>query len=365
MRLTIIGPVYPYRGGIAHYTAEFARALIAAGDEVDILSFRRQYPRWLYPGKSDRDPSRTQFNLKANYLLDPLYPWTWEQGVRSVASYKSQRVVMAWWTTFWGPAYSYLAWRLGHMGLDIVFLIHNTYPHEPHFYDLPLARLTLKQGDRYILQSERERNRLLAMLPNAAPVYLCQLPGHDPFESSHLNKADARRTLGLAPDIPVVLFFGLVRPYKGLRFLLEAAAWLHKEHIPLQVLVAGEFWENYDDYVRLVAELGLDGNVVMANHYIPDEEVGTYFAAADLFAAPYIDGTQSAALKLAQGYGLPSIVTSAIADGPELPSMKVVPPANAIAFAQAIKEFLKVDLSQLKIEQCSWQPLIDSVHAEV
>ncbi len=364
MRIMIVGPVFPYRGGIVHYTQGFARALIGVGDEVEILSFRRQYPRWLYPGKSDRDPSQTKFDLQPHYLLDPLYPWTWEQALRAADDFHPQRLVMVWWTTFWGPAYTYLSWRFKKRGLKPIFLIHNIVPHEARPYDRILARLALSQGSGFIVQSERERLKLVSLLPNAAPIMLCRLAAHFPFANSHLGKEEARQALGLSPDLPVVLFFGLVRPYKGLRYLLEAVSILQKERVHTQVLVAGEFWENFASYTRLVAELGLDGKVVMANRYIPDEEVGLYFAAADFFVAPYVDGTQSAALKLAQGYGLPSVVTSAIADGSEQEHMKVIPPADPIALAQAMKEVLQSDLAKVQFKLDSWQPLIDAVHAQ-
>jgi len=362
MRFTIIGPVFPYRGGIAHYTARLAHALLAAGDEVEILSFRRQYPRWLYPGKSDREPSSILLDIPVCYLLDPLYPWTWEQGFQRVFSFAPQRVIIAWWTTFWGPAYTYLAWRMGQISLKPIFLIHNTYPHESFFLDRSLARLTLSQGGGYIVQSERERIRLAALLPKAAPVYLCQLPVQDPFDGVRPSKEDARNMLGLASDVPVLLFFGLVRPYKGLRYLLEATALLIRNGITVNLLVAGEFWGNYEDYVRQVSELGLAGKVKMDNRYIPNDEVGRYFAASDLFVAPYIDGTQSASLKLAQGYGLPAVVTSVIADNEDNARQKVAAPSDSASLAKAIQELLFEKSTIRSVVKPDWKPLLNVIH---
>ena len=111
MKFVLVGPVYPYRGGIAHYTTMLAQTLAKRGSQFHVVSFRRQYPRWLYPGKSDRDPSQEPLRVNAEYLLDPLYPWTWWQTARRIAEWKPDVVIFQWWTTFWAPAFAALAFR--------------------------------------------------------------------------------------------------------------------------------------------------------------------------------------------------------------------------------------------------------------
>jgi glycosyltransferase involved in cell wall biosynthesis len=128
VRLSIVGPVYPYRGGIAHYTMHLARKLIACGHEIQVISFYRQYPAWLYPGESDKDPSDNPMIVPAEYLLAPLLPWTWVKAARRIREFEPDIVVIQWWTTFWAPAFWLLAKWLRNRGLQVIYMIHNVLP---------------------------------------------------------------------------------------------------------------------------------------------------------------------------------------------------------------------------------------------
>ena len=144
MKISMIGPVYPYRGGIAHYTALLAQALLQSGHDLQMISFERQYPAFLYPGESDKDPSANAIHIPARYLLDPLYPWTWQRAVREIRAAGPQLVLFHWWSTFWGPAYAALSHTL-RRSTPVVFLIHNVFPHEIKPWDRGLASLALGQ----------------------------------------------------------------------------------------------------------------------------------------------------------------------------------------------------------------------------
>ncbi|GIV65412.1 MAG: glycosyl transferase family 1 [Bellilinea sp.] len=310
MRIVLIGPVYPYRGGIAHYTTRLAQAIRESDHELLVLSFRRQYPRFLYPGKSDRDPSQDVERIEAEFLLDPLYPWTWQRAVNRIKEYAPGLVVIQWWTTFWAPAFWWLARELKSV-CKVVFLIHNVLPHETRFFDPWLARWTLSQGGGFIVQAESQRKKLKELLPRAEPL-LVEHPLYDQFADKRMDKSEARRRLGLPEDRPVLLFFGIVRPYKGLRNLIEALALVYQEGYSPLLVVAGEFWENVEDYQKRIKDLGLEDAVRIYNYYIPNEEVPVFFSAADVFVAPYTGGTQSGALKIAMAFGLPVVASEGI-----------------------------------------------------
>uniref|UniRef100_A0A7C4Q677 Glycosyltransferase n=1 Tax=Bellilinea caldifistulae TaxID=360411 RepID=A0A7C4Q677_9CHLR len=310
MRFVIVGPVYPYRGGIAHYTSRMAQAAIEEGHEVKVISFARQYPRFLYPGKSDRDPSQEVMRIEADYLLDPLYPWTWERAIKEIDKFSPELVVIQWWTTFWAPAFGWISYRLRNH-IKVAFLIHNVVPHEARFFDPWLAKLVLRQGNKHIVQSESQRQRLKELLPKADPV-LIEHPLYDQFAEKRMSKEEARRRLGLPEDRPVLLFFGIVRPYKGLTNLIEALALVYQEGYSPLLIVAGEFWEDVEIYKRRIKELGLQEAVRIYNYYIPNEEVPVFFSAADVFVAPYTGGTQSGALKIALAFGLPVVASEGI-----------------------------------------------------
>jgi glycosyltransferase involved in cell wall biosynthesis len=348
MKISIIGPVFPYRGGIAHFTTFMTRELVSEGHEVQVCSFKRQYPGWLYPGSSDKDPSQDPIRVDARFLLDPIYPWTWESTVRAVDAFAPDLVVFQWWTTFWAPAYAYMSRRFSRKGLRVVYLVHNLIPHEARWFDASLARLALTPAEAFIVQTPKEQSRLLDLLPGS-PVEVCQHPIYSAFAGQpadqSADKSAARKKLGLSTDTPVILFFGIVRPYKGLVYLIQAVRLLKDRGTDTQLLVAGEFWESEGKYRDLIKQLGLESRVVVSNRYIPNEEIPPLFCAADLFAAPYVEGTQSGAIKLAYGFGLPVISTTVLqeASGPgnQPHATRLVPPRDSAALADAIQAWIE------------------------
>jgi glycosyltransferase involved in cell wall biosynthesis len=333
MKISMIGPVYPYRGGIAHYTTSLVTALKNAGHDVKTISFRRQYPAFLYPGESDKDPSANPVRVEAEYLLDPIYPWTWQQAVRAILTSNSELVVIQWWTTFWAPAYAALAFQLKKK-TQVVYLIHNVLPHENKFWDRWLARLALHQAHAFIVQAPHEQKKLVNLIPHARISY-CNLPVYQQFSEQTISRDMARQQLGLPTDRPIFLFFGIVRPYKGLKYLIEALKFLN---VPAHLVIAGEFWENVELYENQIRRLGLIEKITLIDRYIPNEEAHILFSAADVLVAPYIGGTQSAAVGVSLGYGLPAIVTEKIATGvePGASSLHIVPAGDAFSLAQAM-----------------------------
>ncbi len=338
MKISVIGPVYPYRGGIAHYTTSLARALGTAGHDVRVVSYRSQYPGFLYPGESDKDPSAAPRRVDAQFLLEPLFPWTWYQTANSIRHAAPDLVLIQWWTTFWAPAYAALGGQL-RKRLPVAYLIHNVLPHETKPWDRTMARMALGQGRGFIIQAPHEQAKLEKLLPNAL-IVSCNHPVYGRFGEEPVSKDTARQQLGLPVGVPLVLFFGIVRPYKGLRHLIEALA---QAKVQAHLVVAGEFWEDVGSYRELIQRLGLAGQVTLFDKYIPNEQAHLLFSAADLLAAPYVDGTQSGAVELALGYGLPSIVTEPIAAGIDrtnLQGVQVVPPGNSGMLAEALKSAL-------------------------
>jgi glycosyltransferase involved in cell wall biosynthesis len=339
MKITLIGPVYPYRGGIAHYNASLAQALVDAKHTVRLISFRRQYPSRLYPGESDKDPSAEPLSFPAEYILDPLYPWTWLHAACIIRRDLPDLVVFHWWTTFWAPAFTSLAWLI-HRKVQVAYLIHNVIPHEAKAWDRWMARRTLTQGHAFIVQTPQEQKRLLAIIPQAN-VKFCTLPMFRPFSDQVITKTEARKQLGLPGGNIILLCFGIVRPYKGLKILIEAMASVPE---PVHLIVAGEFWEDKTAYLRQIEELHLSKQVTILDRYIPNEEAHRLFSAADALIAPYVDGTQSAAAGVALGYKLPLIVTDIVAAGIDPvnhPRLQVVPAGDAAALTLAISSFVE------------------------
>jgi glycosyltransferase involved in cell wall biosynthesis len=339
MKLAVVGPVYPYRGGIAHYTTLLTYAL-EDFFEVKLISFRRQYPKWLYPGKSDKDPSASPLRIPADYILDPTNPISWWKTTDTITNFKPDAVLLQWWTTFWTPSYTYISYYLRQRKLPLIYLVHNVLPHERKPWDTWLARLALKKANAYIVQTEQQKRNLLSLLPYA-PVEVQPHPVYDMFAAKKISKEEARRKLGLCPNTPVILFFGIVRPYKGLKLLIDALSLLKVRGIQVQLVIAGEFWEDKRCYLEQIAAAGLTDQIMIHDRYIPNEEVGTFFSAADVFAAPYTAGTQSGAVKMALGFSIPLVISETTLDDSmharQGKDLYIVPAHSTEALADAIE----------------------------
>lgn len=359
MKVAIVGPVYPYRGGIAHFTTQLVENLKQEAHDVFVYSFKRQYPAWLYPGKTDKDTSQKVKAVEAEFLLDPLNPFSWFLTGQRAASKSPDIVVIMWWTTFWALPVAVYSGMLRKKGIKVVFIIHNVLPHEAKPWDPFLSKLALRNGRAFLTMTEKETGRLRKILPNAK-IAATPHPVYNIFESGGITKTEAREILNLPPDEKVILFFGIIRPYKGLRHLLHALALLRGKR-DFHLVIAGEFWEPETEYVSLIHEMGIEDLVHLYGRYIPNEEVSTFFSAADIFVAPYKNGTQSGAVKVALGFNLPTVVTQCILDDTLAKTDTVVvsrdhEPEN---LALAIEEALNLsDKSFPKATQSGWENLV-------
>jgi glycosyltransferase involved in cell wall biosynthesis len=372
LKISLLGPVTPYRGGIAHFTTLLAKKLIEAGHEVQVVSFKKQYPAWLYPGESDKDLSPDREKVDADYLLTPLNPLSWYRALKTITTFQPEQVIFPWWVTFWGPAFCFLITRLKRWDIPSLILIHNTMPHEARLLDRWLARRTLEKADRYIVMTEKEKGRLLNLLPEVGKIDIAPLPIYHAFKPTRLSREALRQQMNLPDNQVVILYFGIVRPYKGLGVLIDALKVIADQGIAAHLLIVGEFWEDKGKYLSQIQSLGLTNCVHVYDRYIPDDEVAGFFEAADLFVAPYIDGTQSAALKTALGFGLPVVVTDVITDEviQNLPERcKVVPSGDAEGLAKGIMEWVGVERQSEDevnlMAAYSWERMAHAVEEEI
>lgn len=312
-KIALIGPVYPYRGGIAHYTTLLSRTLRTAGHDLLLISFRRQYPSWLFPGRSDKDPSEEPLSVEdANYWIDSINPFTWLQTFRQLRKFRPELLILQWWISFWAPVWiTLMVLNRLFLRCPVLIVCHNVLPHETRGYDVLLTKLTLRMATHLIVQSDEEQQRLLALVPSASST-IAPLPMFDMFVHQSITRSEARSQLGLPAESPILLFFGIVRPYKGLPELIRAFPAIRKSVDNIRLVIAGEFWEDKADYLQLVDELALNDAIIIDDRYIPNEEVAVYFSAADALAAPYRFKTGSGVSQLANAFQLPVITVQTV-----------------------------------------------------
>lgn len=346
MRICVVGPTYPYRGGIAHYTTLLANHLRSAGHITKLYSYTRQYPRFLFPGKTDKDPSAVPLRTECEYVLDPINPLTWWQLCRKVRADAPDVLVLQWWVPYWTPCLTFVSrWIKRNTKIKVLYICHNVMPHDGGgTLDRRFAMTVLRRGDAFIVHSEQDRFRLLALLPKAN-VMKVFLPSYIELanQSNGETTAALRRELNIPGDRPVVLFFGFVRPYKGLEYLIQALPQVLKE-MPVHLLVVGEFWSSPQFYQEYAREFGVEHAITFVNQYVPNEQLQPYFDMSEVVALPYIAATQSAVVQLAFGFGKPVITTrvgglhEVVQDGQ---TGLIVPPQDEAALAQAIVRYLR------------------------
>jgi glycosyltransferase involved in cell wall biosynthesis len=372
MRCVLVGPVYPYRGGIAHYTTLLCQAIRERGHQILLLSFKRQYPKWLFPGKSDTDPSEVPLEVEdAKYWIDSLNPITWFAALWRIHQYHPNVVILQWWTTFWAPVWFVFGVLIRFLlQRPLVYICHNVLPHETHWWDALLAKAVLRWGNRFVVQSREEEQTLLALLPGARAT-ISPLPLFDMFADGRISRVEARERLDLPQDVPVMLFFGIIREYKGLKDVMRVLPEVRERLGNVRLVVAGEFWENKQSYLDMIRRLELDGLVLIDDRYIPNEQVGVYLAAADVLVAPYRRVTGSAVVQVALAHKCPVIATAigglvgTIRDGKE---GLLVPPSDARALADSIVRYFAEGMAE-PMRQCiqeeryetSWLSLLETI----
>ncbi|HKP84701.1 MAG TPA: glycosyltransferase [Blastocatellia bacterium] len=299
MRLSIIGPAYPLRGGIAHHAYRLRQGLIARGHAVQVISFRKLYPSLFFPGTTEVDTSKLRLDAGAKAILTPLNPRTWLEAIKEVKSFAPDAVMFQWWQPFFAPLVGSLARAFGRAGIRRIIECHNILPHESTPVDRLLLKFAFKSADCFITHSNKDRE-LLAALVGERRISVSRLPALDEFRAPGQSPRDGRR----------ILFFGKVRKYKGLDVLLEAMPKVLSE-IPCELVIAGEFYDSPDRYRRVIAELGIEGSVRIEDRYVPNEEVSGFFERADVLVLPYVTASQSGVARIAFSNALPVIASDA------------------------------------------------------
>lgn len=368
MKIAMIGPVHPYKGGIAHYTDLLCRALREDGNEVQLYTFKFQYPKLLYK-KPQKDMKSSGFGTNdADFCIHTLNPFNWIKVAGRIKKQKPELIILQWWHPYFAPCF----WSICKLlrGEKILFVCHNVFPHERFPLDRLLTKWTLGCGRYFITQSKMDARDLLSVKHDA--VYrVTPHPTYGMFCKQGMSMQKAREQLQIDQVQRVLLFFGFVRKYKGLQYLLEAMKLLKERDFKVQLWVVGDFGEDKEEYVEQIRAFEIGDQVQMVEGYVPDDEVEKYFAASDLVVLPYLSATQSGIVQIAFGFEKPVLVTE-VGGLPDVVTNGktgyVVEPRSAEMIAEAIMDYYinnrrEAFVSQIEKEKdrFSWKTFVDTL----
>ncbi|MBC6698203.1 glycosyltransferase [Hymenobacter puniceus] len=369
MKVVIIGPAYPLRGGLATYNERLARAFREAGDDVRLVTFALQYPDFLFPGQTQFSTEPGPADLDIEVSINSVNPWTWWRVGQQLRREKPDLVIFRFWLPFMGPALGSIARLVArNRHTRVVAITDNVVPHEKRPGDLPLTRYFLSACHGFVTMSRAVLADLRRLRFNQPALYRPH-PLYDNFGSLKPKPA-AVQALGLDPAFGYLLFFGFIRAYKGLDILLEAFSDARLAALPVKLIIAGEYYEDAAPYEVLIREHNLENRLVRATDFIPNERVVDYFCAADLIVQPYKNATQSGVSQIAYHFERPMLVTDVGGLAELIPDGEVgyvVPPRPQV-IADALVDFYEhqreVEFTAgvwAKKKEFSWQEMVKAL----
>jgi glycosyltransferase involved in cell wall biosynthesis len=354
---------------MAHYNALLAEAL-GKRHQVGTITFKRQYPSLLFPGKTQEERGEAIHGTPAPQLIDSVNPFNWLAVGSAIRRTRPDLVIIPYWIPFFGPSFGTIARRIKRgSNTRILMICHNVLPHERRPFDRLFTHYAFSPADFFIVQSDAVERELTAFWPTAVyrkvphPVYSIFGPA--------VPRADARRQLGLAYD-RIILFFGYIRKYKGLHTLLDAMATLDPS-LGVHLVIAGEFYDGAESYRRQIERLGIGNAVTLRGDYLPNDEVARYVSASDAVILPYLSATQSGIAQVAYNFDIPVIATGVgglaevVRDGV---TGLIVPPADPHALGNAISRFFQERLDLRFVpnvreekKRYTWDALVDAIES--
>lgn len=306
MKITILSAAYPYRGGIAHFTGLLYKELIKE-NEVNVITFKRQYPEFLFPGTTQLEPENDHLQgIPASRLVDSINPFNWISAGLKIAAGRPDLLIINFWLPFFGPAFGTIARIVrSNKHTKVICICHNVIPHEKRIGDRAFTRFLFNAVDNFILLAKKLEEDLKIIKIDARYKTLFH-PVYSIFGSG-VSKEEARARLNIKGE-KIILFFGFIREYKGLDTLLEALPLIRQKE-DIKLIIAGEYYSNEEKYSRMINSLNISEHIYQFNGFIPSGDVKYYFSAADAVVLPYKDATQSGIVQIANNFNKPVIAT--------------------------------------------------------
>lgn len=305
LKIAILSCFYPYRGGISQFNACLLQEL-EKRHTVKAFNFKRQYPDILFPGKTQYVTKEDNaVPVESVALLDTANPFSYVSTAKAIREWKPDLLIMRYWMSWFAPSLGYIA-RHMEKSCKVISILDNVIPHEPHFFDRPFTKWFLKPQDGYVVLCNAVRDDLLDIIPNARHICTPH-PLYSHF-GEKMQREDACRAIGAGEckDTRNILFFGLIREYKGLDLLIEAFGKLDKSY---RLIIAGEPYGSFEKYRKLIDSSPNKENIILNTNYIEDSQVSKYFSSADVCVLPYRSATQSGISSISYHFEVPMITT--------------------------------------------------------
>jgi glycosyltransferase involved in cell wall biosynthesis len=304
MKIAYLSTFYPFRGGIAQFNANLCEVL-RKEHEVIPFTFKRQYPEFLFPGKTQYVTGKdSAVFIDSLPVLDTANPFSYWSSAKRIAGEQPDVLIMKYWMSYFAPSLGTVAGRLKKQGCKVISILDNVIPHEQRFFDQPLTSWFLKQNSGFVAMSESVRDDLLSLHPDARFILQAH-PLYDHF-GEKVAKPTARAQLGIDSGRKVLLFFGLIRDYKGLDLLIDALSLLDESY---HLIIAGESYGDFAKYRQRIDASPAKERITVLNRYIGDHEVPVLFSASDLLVTPYRSATQSGVIPIAYHFEAPVLAT--------------------------------------------------------
>jgi glycosyltransferase involved in cell wall biosynthesis len=337
----MLGSAHPLRGGLASFNERLCQELQQQGHSVVIYSFSLQYPSFLFPGKSQFTQEPSPPNLEIKSIVNSINPFNWLNVGLKIKKEKPDLIIVKYWLPFMGPCFGTIL-RLSKRNKHskVISILDNVIPHEKRFGDRIFTQYFIKPVDAFVSMSREVLNDLKKF--SSKPAIYTPHPLYDNY-GSPITREQALQNIGLATNEKYLLFFGFIRKYKGLDWLLEAMKDERIKSSNLILIIAGEFYGDEELYTQLIQEYQLQDRVRLFTNFIPNDEVRNYFCATDLVVQPYKTATQSGITQIAYHFEKPMVVTNVGGLSENVPDGKVgfVAEPNPKSIANAIVKFFE------------------------
>ncbi|MBQ2852124.1 MAG: glycosyltransferase [Bacteroidales bacterium] len=341
MKIIIVGPSHPYRGGIAAFTDRLAAEFVAENVDVELYTFTLQYPSILFPGKTQYSDAPAPNDISIFRRINSINPLTWIKTAKEIKTKNPDIVIFAYWMSFFASCYAKMAKIIKRNKVSrCIGLVHNMMPHEQSILDRLFSPHFVKRMDAFVALSKSVLADVSRLDNKSKPKYFSPHPLYDHYGDKE-DKVMAMNSLYMDNNYNYLLFFGLIREYKGLDLLLKAMSDKRLDKYPLKLIVAGEFYEKKEPYLKMIDDLDINDKVIICDKYIPDEEVKNFFNLADMVVQPYKSATQSGVTQIAYHFEKPMLVTDVGGLREIVPNGKVgyVVEAEPSKIADAICDF--------------------------